>query len=80
MGGWRTEALVRTELSRLHPTSRRNGRTPSVALVAGLEAAADVVTPSNIVADTDPNDLITGPMHFAVDRRRATPREPYTGL
>ena len=75
-GGWRSEALVRTELSRRYPDMQRSSRAPSVALVAGVEFAPEVATPSNIVVDTNENDVVTGPTSLRMIRDTELRKNP----
>ena len=65
-GGWMNYALVAAELSRRRDVLNREGRTPSVALVAGVGSSPDIATPSDIVVETDPNDLVTGPSQLRI--------------
>ena len=64
--GWRTGALVETELSKRRETMRRKGQVPLVALVASVESSPEVATPPNIAADSDPDDLISGPVQIRI--------------
>ena len=65
-GGLMTGARVEAELSRRREVMQRQGRAPSLALVAGVEPGQDIVTPSDIIADADPDDLVTGPARLWV--------------
>ena len=60
-GGWRNRSMVEAELDSRYETLRLQGSVPSFALVAGEEHSPDRVTPGNIVVETDPDDLVTGP-------------------
>ena len=65
-GGWRTGALIEAELSKRRKTMVPKGRVPPVALVAGVASSPDIATPSDITADTDPNDLVSGPAQLRI--------------
>ena len=74
--GWMNSALVQAELSRRRESLQREGRTPSVALVAGVMSGQDIATPSDIAVDTDSDDIITGSALFrivSIDELRADP-------
>ena len=59
-GGWMGAAKIRAELSQRRANLKRQGRRPSVAIVAGVEAWPEFATPDNIAVDEEPNSLITG--------------------
>ena len=65
-GGWMNRAAVEAKLSERLEAIRGRGDTPSAVLVAGMEDSPDIATPSNIAADTDPDDLVTGPSHLPI--------------
>ena len=65
-GGWMSYARVETELQQRQELLRRQGKLSSVALVGGVESNVEMATPSNIVAPTDPDDLISGAEHLRI--------------
>ena len=64
--GLMNEALVAAELSRRREDLQREGRAPSIALVAGVVSGAAIVTPSDIAVETRPDDIVAGAMHFPI--------------
>ena len=65
-GGWMSYALVKAKLQTRWEEIQRQGRVPSVALVAGVVPGSPIVTPDDIATDTDPDNLITGPSYLQV--------------
>ena len=65
-GGWMTNARIEAELRTRQQELQHQGKSLSVALVGGVESSTPVSTPSNIVADSDPNDLLTGPGYLRI--------------
>ena len=65
-GGWMSYARIETELRNRQELLRSLGKASSVALVGGVESSTDMATPSDIVAGTDPHDLVTGPDHLTI--------------
>ena len=63
-GGWMNGARIEVELSKRREAMQRQGKAPSVALVWGVGYSLDMATPSDIVGDSDPNDLVTGPAYL----------------
>ena len=75
-GGWMTDARMETELKKRQQVLQRRGILSAVALVGGVDSNASVAAPSDIVADTDPYDLVTGSDHlrtFSLAELRADP-------
>ena len=60
-GGWMTMDRIETELMKRQRVLQQRGKSSSVALVGGVESSTSVQTPSDIVADRDADDLVTGP-------------------
>ena len=65
-GGWMTDARMKSRLRNRQQESRRKGKPWSTALVVGVEGRADTSAPTNIIADTNPHDLIEGPDQLIV--------------
>ncbi len=65
-GGLMNYARVTAELSVRRETLQRDGRFPSDALVAGVRSSPGVSTPNNITVNTDPNDIISGPLQLRI--------------
>ena len=65
-GGWMSDARVQIELSKRREAMRHHGGAPSVALVAGIQAGPDISPPNDITADSDPDNLVTGPAHLRI--------------
>ena len=59
-GGWRTKSMVEARLDKRLDDSRLRGKTPLFALVAGVENGSDSATPSNLIVESDPYDVVTG--------------------
>ncbi|MYC07804.1 MAG: hypothetical protein F4X57_11655 [Chloroflexi bacterium] len=79
-GGWMTDARMETELKKRQQALRHRGITSAVALVGGVDSSASIAAPSDIVADTDPYDLVTGSDHlrtFSLAELRANPELAY---
>ena len=69
-------ARIETEIRKRQQVLRQQGKASSVALVGGVESSSEVATPSDIISDTDPYDLVTGPGHlriFSIAQLRADP-------
>ena len=69
-------ARIETEVRKRQQILRQQGKASSVALVGGVESSSEVATPSDIISDTDPYDLVTGPGHlriFSIAQLRADP-------
>ena len=58
--GWMDNALVQKRLSWWLEDSLPQGRPPSVALVGSVRPGPGAETPTDIVVETDPNDVIVG--------------------
>ena len=65
-GGWMTDARIETALRKRQQALRHRGISSAVALVGGVESSTSVAAPSDIVADTNPYDLVTGPEHLRI--------------
>ena len=65
-GGWMSRALIESKLRERQKLLRKLGRVSSVALVGGVESSAELATPSNIVGDTNPHDLVSGHEHLSI--------------
>ena len=64
--GWMPYGRIETELKKRQQLLRRKGKAPSGALIGGVESDAGVATPSDIVAGSEPHDLVTGPEHLTI--------------
>ena len=64
--GWKSYGRIEAELKKRQELLRSHGKATSVALVGGVESSTDMATPSDIVAGTDPHDLVTGPEHLTI--------------
>ena len=62
--GLMSTTVIDAKLRDRREYTRRQGPTASVALVAGAIQRPDVAPPSDIVAGSDPDDLLAGPEHF----------------
>lgn len=75
-GGWMTGARMETELRKRQQILQQHGTQSVVALVGGVDSSTSVAAPSDIVADTSPDDLVTGPEYlrvFSVSQLRDDP-------
>ena len=75
-GGWMTDARIETELRNRQQVLKHRGNPSAVALIGGVESSTSVAAPSDIIADTDPYDLVTGREHlrvFSLAELRANP-------
>ena len=66
------EARIRTRRQAMRP----DGRAPSLALVAGSKQGPAIATPSDIIAESHHDDIVTGPSHLdlvKVEELRADP-------
>ena len=61
-------ARMEAELSDRREQLVGQGKSFAVALVGGLDSDADIATPSDIIAETEPHDLVTGPAHLRIIR------------
>ena len=71
-----TVARIEVELRKRQHILRERGQATSIALVGGIESGTNVETPNDIVANPDPDDLLTGPGHLRIlslDELRADP-------
>ena len=59
-------ARMEAELSDRRDRFMGLGKPFSVALIGGVESSADIATPSNIITETDPHDLVTGSAHLRI--------------
>ena len=59
-------AQIRAKLSERRERLLGQGKSYSVALVSGVESGMDIAAPNDIIADTDPYDLVTGPSHLRI--------------
>lgn len=59
-------ARIEAELSDRRERLLSQGQPVAVALVAGLDSDAHIATPSDIVAETEPHDLVTGPNYLRI--------------
>ena len=69
-------ARMEAELSDRRDRLFHQGKSFAVALVGGLDSEVEIATPSDIIAETDPHDLVTGPAHLrivSIARLRADP-------
>lgn len=64
-GGWKTLARVEAELSMRYQHLTSKVRVPSFALVTGIEDIPAISTPSDIVGESAPGDLLTGPGYYS---------------
>lgn len=62
--GLMSTTVIDAKLRDRREHTRRQGRGPSFALVAGAIQRPDIAPPTDIVAGTDPDDLVVGPEHF----------------
>ena len=72
-----TGARMETELRKRQQVLQQHGTQSVVALVGGVDSGTSVAAPSNIVADTSPDDLVTGPEYlrvFSVSQIRDDPK------
>ena len=67
-GGWMDYARISAKLSIHCKTLQYAGRTPSFAVVAGVQSGPDIATPTDITADADPDDIVTGPAQLRIIR------------
>ena len=65
-GGWRNKTTIEAVLEQQFEAFKLRGQAPSFALVAGVESGPETTTPSNITAETDPDDLVNGPVALPV--------------
>lgn len=65
-GGWMNEARMKLELKNRQREFRQQGKQWSTALVGGVEGSIDTSAPNDIIADTNPHDLIEGPDQLIV--------------
>lgn len=59
-------ARIEAELNDRRNQLLEQGKSFSVALVAGIESGVDVATPSDIVTEIIPDDFVTGPGHLRI--------------
>lgn len=59
-------ARIEAELSSRRAHLRELGKAFSVALVGSVDSGGDIATPRDIVAEADPDDLVTGPTHLHI--------------
>ena len=59
-------ARVEVELGERRERLIGQGKSFAVALVGGLDSDAEIATPSDIIAGTEPDDLVTGPSHLRI--------------
>ena len=64
--GWRNYASIQAKLSWRFRNLRREGRAPTVAMVAGVTSGPEVATPIDITVDTNSDDLVIGPPQLRV--------------
>ena len=64
--GSMSAAMIEASIRARRQTMQPEGRAPSLALVAGTMQGADVATPSDIVAESRHDDLVTGPLHLEI--------------
>ena len=82
-GGWMTDARMETELRKRQQILQQRGTQSAVALVGGVEFSTSVAAPSDIVADSNPEDLVTGREHlrvFSIAQLRDDPELAYEVL
>ena len=75
--GSMSAAMIEAAIRARRQTMQPEGRAPSLALVAGTMQGPDVATPSDIVAESRRDDLVTGPLHLEVvkiEELRADPK------
>ena len=60
-GAWMTTARVEAELIKRYDILTGHHKTPAFALVSGIEDSPALATPNNIVIESVPDDLLTGP-------------------
>ena len=75
-GGWMTDARIETELKKRQQVLQQRGIPCVVALVGGVDSSTSVAAPSDIIADSNPYDLVTGRDHlrtFSIAELRANP-------
>ena len=65
-GTWMTDARMNLELRNRQRESRQKRKPWSTAMVVGVEGLTDTSAPNNIIADTNPHDLIEGPDQLIV--------------
>ena len=59
-------ARMEAELSDRRERLLGQGKSFAVALVGGIDSDADIATPSDIIAESEPDDLVTGPAHLRI--------------
>ena len=59
-------ARIEAELSSRRERLLGHGKAFSAALVGGVESGRDIATPRDIVAEANPDDLVTGPAHLRI--------------
>ena len=64
-GGWMTTARVEAEIMKRYAAPASQNRLPSFALVTGIEDSPVIATPNDIVVESEPGDLLTGPAQLA---------------
>ena len=71
-----TDARIETELKKRQQVLQQRGTPCVVALVGGVDSSTSVAAPSDIIADSNPYDLVTGRDHlktFSIAELRANP-------
>ena len=75
-GGWMNAAKCESELLKRCEDLQRQGKGPSFAVVSGVASGPELAPPRNIMAEEEPDDLVTGPEHlriFNLEHLRANP-------